>query len=113
MAIQSCGPVAQVRVRVEEQASESPRDYTYIAIELIDANGTVVPFDDRVLSVAVNGGARLSGLGSARPATEGSYLDDTCRTYLGRAQAIVQSTASAVGEIVVHVDGLPEVRVPI
>jgi beta-galactosidase len=112
-AIQSCGPAAQVRVWIEEQARQSPREYTYVAIELIDANGSVVPFDDRVVSVVVTGGARLSGLGSARPVTEASYLDDTCRTYLGRAQAIVRSTAGAAGEVVVHVDGLPGVRIPI
>ena len=113
MTIRSCGPVAQVQVRIEEQVGGPPSDYTYVAVELIDVHGSVVPFDDRVVRVTVNGGLRLSGLGSARPATEESYLDDTCHTYLGRAQAIVRSTTSAVGEIVVQVDGLPEVRVTI
>jgi beta-galactosidase len=89
------------------------REHTYLAIELIDESGLVVPFDDRVLRVEVSGDVRLLGLGSARPATEDGYVGDSCRTYLGRAQAIVRRAATGVGEVVVHAAGLAAARVAI
>jgi len=105
--IRSCGPVMSVQVRVEEPIGDSPSAYAYVAIELIDEDGSVVPSHDRVVGVEVKGGVEVVGLGTARPATEERYLDVTCRTYLGRAQAIVRKISGSASEIVVRAEGLP------
>ena len=61
----------------------------YIPISLIGENGALESNADRPVSLEVTGG-RLLGFGSARPATEESFLSATATTYYGRAQAVVE-----------------------
>lgn len=81
-------------------------EYEYIALELHDADGRVVPHDDRVVEVRVEGAAVLVGLGSARPVTEESYLSGRTTTFNGRAQAIIRRNGDGPTVIAVSSDGL-------
>ena len=60
----------------------------YINIAIAGENQVVESNADTKLEISVTGG-ELLGAGSARPRTEESYLKGSCRTYYGRAQAIV------------------------
>ena len=73
-----------------------------VEISLIDAHGTDNPTSDRTVTVEVQGPATLQGLGTARPATEESYLDSKCTTYEGTALAAVRPTGTA-GTVVLTV----------
>lgn len=68
------------------------QDLCYLNIEITDQNGTIKMSKDTEVTVKVTGAGKLVGLGSANPRTEERYYENTWRTYLGRAQAIIQST---------------------
>jgi beta-galactosidase len=87
------------------------RDLGFLAIELVDQAGTIHPCVDRDVSVRVDGAARLQGLGSAAPSSDESFLADRCRTYCGRAVAVVRPTSTGAFTVTVTADGCEPVSV--
>lgn len=78
-------------------------DLSFLAIEILDARGTVVTNAGIEVSVEVSGNGVLEGLGSAQPLTTELYTDNVHTTFEGRAQAIVR--ALTPGPIRVEVSG--------
>jgi len=74
------------------QLTANGQSLAFIRIELADEAGVVEMLDDDLVSLSLEGPAILAGLGSAAPASELSYLDTICRTYRGRALAIVRAS---------------------
>ncbi len=73
------------------------RDLCYVDITLTDENGIVNTKADRTVTATVEGAGVLSGLGSANPKSEESFLTGSFCTYEGRLLAVVRPTG--VGEI--------------
>jgi len=80
-------------------------DLAYITITLEDEEGNLAAHRDRLLSVEVSGAGALSALGSADPRTEESFGASQCRTFDGRALAIVRPARPGDIEIRVSADG--------
>ena len=60
-------------------------------LELAAATDVIAMLDDDEVQIGLEGPATLVGFGSAAPATEESFIDDTHRTYRGRALAVVRA----------------------
>lgn len=82
-------------------------DLIYVNIEVVDAEGNLVPDAEVMLQAKVNGDAHLSGFGSSNPITDEDYTDDCTKTYRGRALAIIRSgyNESAI-ELCVEAEGM-------
>jgi beta-galactosidase len=81
-------------------------DLAFVAIELVDARGTLATSQDRAITVEVTGAGVLQAFGSARPVTEERFDAPTHTTFDGRVLAVVRPTG--VGEITMTItcDGL-------
>ena len=88
-------------------------DLAFIALSLVDDNGTVVLRADREVTVAIDGPAVLAGLGSANPAPAQSYLDNVHATFDGRAMAVVRPTGTGVITLTATTQGCPPVSVTV
>lgn len=66
-------------------------DMAFVVIEIVDAEGNVVPVADNQLEVSVSGAAMLKGLGNADIKDEDPYFDGRHKAWKGRALAAVQS----------------------
>jgi beta-galactosidase len=88
------GPVGLVVAADRDVIRADDEDLAYLTITIQDGAGTVVAGDDREVTVTVEGPGVLQGFGSARPATEESYLDDVHTTFDGRALAVVRPTGA-------------------
>ena len=86
--------------RIEIRADDT--DLSFIDITVADQDGTVHVLRDCTVTVSVSGSGVLQGLGSANPASEDDYSACSCRTYLGRALAVIRPTGP--GEIRVRVE---------
>jgi hypothetical protein len=80
-------------------------DLAFVTITLEDDQGNVANHRDRRISVTVEGGGILAGLGTGRPCTEEMFGASECTTYDGRALAVVRPTSAGEIEVTVSADG--------
>ena len=80
-------------------------DLAFIEISLADQSGTVSLIDDCVISVAVEGPGVLQGLGSPAPDADEQFSANSCRTFDGRAIAVIRPTGSGCITVTVCADG--------
>jgi beta-galactosidase len=113
MTISSSGSAVAVRIQVEKSPTGVADQHRFVTIELVDEFGSVVQFDDRVITIEATGGTQIVGFGSARPLTTDDYLGTTCETYLGRVQAILRTEVGVPGGLTAHADGLTAARAKI
>lgn len=85
------------------------QDLCYVDIQLVGEDGILKSTVDTPVTVTVEGNATLQGLGSARPNTEQSFLENTYTTYYGKMLAVVRAGYTP-GTVKVHVsaEGLEE-----
>jgi beta-galactosidase len=76
---------------------------SFVNVDIVDAQGRVVPDDARSLSLSIEGSGQLAGFGSANPKAQGSFQSAEANAFRGRALAILRGggpmriTVSAVG----------------
>ena len=75
----------------------------YVTAELIDGQGRVVPFEDKLLRASVTGDAALAAFGAGRPVTAENYTKGAFTSWLGRCVSIVRSGV-ARGQAVLRVE---------
>ena len=121
--IVSTGRPAAVRLVPEKTAlSSDGESLAYVAVELVDDQGNVVPDAEISLTAEVtvcadgdsaetdcregaeDAPAYLAGFGSDNPITEDNYTSGTCVSWQGRAMAIVRS-GFAAGRVTLAVRG--------
>jgi beta-galactosidase len=95
------GPVQLALQADRDVIGSHPHDLAFVTLTLVDDQGSLHGCADRPITVAVEGPGVLQGLGSANPASEEGFLESSCRTFDGRALAVVRPTGP--GEIVVTV----------
>lgn len=87
---------------VPEETTINAQDIVYVNVSICGANGEIESNNDMELTCTVSGGILL-GFGSANPCPEESYDSGRCRTYYGRAQAVVY--APEAGEVGIKMEG--------
>ena len=99
------GPLS-LRLRPEEPLGQ---ELVYVNIALEDENG--VCGGDTALSARVEGDGVLAGFGSADPKPLHSYAEGRCRTFHGRAQAILRrGPGNGQLKLTVQGEGFPAVQ---
>jgi beta-galactosidase len=93
-SLRSAGAV-RLRIAAESDRLRANRqDLAFLRIGLFDDDGVIEMLDDDQVRITLDGPASLAGFGSGAPATEDSYIDDSHRTYRGRALAVIRAGAT-------------------
>lgn len=110
MILRTAGSPAKIRLTPDHtEIGNSRNDLSYIQIELIDANGQVVPDADCPIRLSVSGPAEIAASGNASPTDMESFRSLTPKTFHGKALAIVRPTGKPGTFVLKAVtDGLPE-----
>ncbi len=83
---------SSVRLVFEKNSMNADgHDLIYVAVEVVDLEGRIVPDAEVSLKANVTGSGYLAGFGSSNPITEEDYTDEEAVTYRGRAMLIVRS----------------------
>ena len=106
--LETTGAPSGIRLIPEQaDAAADGHGLIYVAIEIIDREGRVVPDAEAALRAAVSGACTLAGFGSGNPVTEEDYTDSLAVTYRGRAMAVLRSGYDAGScRLTVEADGL-------
>jgi beta-galactosidase len=88
----TAGPAAQLRLRPERLKSGKTRqDLSYVALDVLDAEGRLVPDAKQNVRLSIDGPADLAGFGNGGPFAVGSFQSGETQTFHGRALAILRS----------------------
>ena len=107
--LQTAGKPAAIRLTAEEQAMVG--ELAFVAVEIVDAQGRVVPTADTELTFSAGGTATLIAAGNADIKDEDPYFDAKHRAWHGRALAVLRSTGKkGRATLTVTAEGLPTAR---
>ena len=108
--LRTAGAPAALRLHADrDQLDADGQDLCYVDIELVDAEGVVVPDADRPVRIRVDGAGRFMCMDNGDTADGGAQLRADKPTFLGRAQAVVQAGRSGGSlRVVASADGLPD-----
>ena len=88
-------------------------DLCYVDISLVDEAGIVNPSVDRRVQAKVEGAGVLAGLGSAKPTSEESFLNNSFCTFEGRLLAILRPTGEGTICLTLSTQGCPPVTIQV
>ena len=90
--VETAGEAAGVRISLEKsELCADGQALAYAGIEVVDAQGRLVPDAEIKMSASVEGAATLQGFGSGNPCTEENYTSGSFTSYKGRLTAIVRA----------------------
>ncbi len=90
------GEPATIRLSADRmEMNADRRDVAHLVVEVVDAQGRVVPGAENEIMFTVEGEGRLIGVDNGNQQSHDSYKVSHCRTFGGMCLAVVQSTARA------------------
>ena len=93
---ETVGAAAKLRLTPEHTSSRADRQgLSYVAVDIVDAAGRLIPDDKRKIALTITGPADLIGFGSANPLAVGSLQRHDAESFHGRAMAILRSQGKA------------------
>ena len=115
--LQTAGAPVAIRLTAEAPQARTSADkqpLTFVTVELVDAQGRVVPASDTDLTFSVSGNGTLLAVGNADIKDNDPYFDSTHRTWHGRALAVVRSNGKkGKATLTVSAKGLPTARLAV
>ncbi len=102
------GKPSEIRLRCEKKSLRSDgHDAAFVMIEIVDANGRIVPDAEIKLEAEIDGVTNLSAFGSGNPITSEDYTEGKTLSYKGHACAILRSTyMDGKSRLTVRAEGL-------
>jgi beta-galactosidase len=102
-AVETTGAPAAIRLIPDrESIAGDGKDAQPITVEVVDAQGRVVPTADLPVSFSLSGPATIIGLNNGDPTNHEPEKGSQHSTYRGLAQIIVQSKRDGVGTLTLH-----------
>jgi beta-galactosidase len=96
---ETAGPAAKIQLKPDRTSLHADgQDVAIVAVEIVDADGRIVPSADNEVSFAIRGPATLIGVGNGNPISHEPDKADRRRAFNGLCMAIVQ-TARQKGSV--------------
>ena len=108
--LRTAGDAVAIRLRADRtDLAADGQDLSHIDIELVDAQGLVVPDADRPVRIRVEGAGRFLCMDNGDTADGGAQLRPDKPSCFGRALAVVQAGRVAGPlRVIASADGLPD-----
>lgn len=113
--VHTAGAPAALRLSVERDTIRSRiRDVAHVEVEVIDANGVVVPMASDLVRFTVEGPGRWLAAGNGDPTDHGSYQAMERRAFHGLLLAMIQSTdETGTIRVTAQADGLATAEIEV
>jgi beta-galactosidase len=114
--LKTVGAPVGIRLKADRDKIKADRnDLSYVAVEIIDANGNFVPnAEDIEVSYTISGNGELAGVGNGNPIDVSSFQQPKKKVFQGKGQVVIRPTGVS-GKIILKAkvkglkDGLIEV----
>ncbi|MBN2730680.1 MAG: DUF4982 domain-containing protein [Bacteroidales bacterium] len=89
--LKTTGSPAKVRLTADRLTIQANRnDLSYVKVEIVDDQGNVIPNSTIPVTFRVSGVGEIAGSGNANPIDMDSFNNKVCRTFRGKALAILR-----------------------
>ncbi len=96
MDVSTTGEPAAVRLSADRaKIVADGRDVAHIVVEILDAQGRIVPVAENEIAFEVVGEGKLVGVDNGNPQNHDGYKVSHCKAFNGMCLAVVQATAKA------------------
>jgi beta-galactosidase len=115
VVLQTPGKAVKIRLTADRsQIKNNRNDLAYVTVEIVDANGRLVPGASIPLQFSIEGNGEIAATASANPADMQSFQKPGHRTFRGKCLVIVRPKSNG-GKIILKAkgDGLSEGQVVI
>ncbi len=109
----AAGPVRLDARADRAEVRARPTDLAFVDLMLVDGEGTPCMSVARQITVELDGPGHLQGFGSADPLGYGRFTGTTCRSFEGRALAVIRPTGEGVITLTATAEGCEPGRVRI
>jgi beta-galactosidase len=111
--VQTAGEPAQLRLTVDRSSiAADGMDLAYVRMEMLDAEGNLVPWADHLVKLSLSGPGLLAGVGNGNPQSMHPFQAKEVPLFYGQAVAILRAgTEAGRLELQAEVKGLPTARV--
>ena len=94
--VQTAGAAAALALKADRPSiTADGRDLAYVEVDIVDAQGVVVPQANNKVDFTISGPGALVGLDAGDSTNHDSYKGTSHAAFSGKLMAIVQSTATA------------------
>jgi beta-galactosidase len=94
--IKTVGKPAMIRLTADRSTIKAdPNDLSYVSVEILDAEGNLVPDAEILVNFEISGSARIAGVGSGSPSDMSSFQQPQKKTWHGRCLAIIRPNGPA------------------
>lgn len=91
-ALNTAGKAEKLSIDIDRTTMEANgQDLAYVMIGLQDEAGNQNLWEEKEITVQIEGAGSLAGFGSAEPSCERSYFDTACKTYDGYVMAVIRA----------------------
>jgi beta-galactosidase len=98
--MRTAGRPASLRLTPDRtKLSATGQDLSYILVEAFDANGTLCPLADNMVTFTVTGPAEIAGVGNGNPISFEPFQADYRKLFYGKAMLILRTQEGASGRI--------------
>ena len=94
--VDSAGAAAKLVLKADRAAiTADGRDLSFVEVDIVDAQGVVVPQANNSVSFTISGPGTLVGLDAGDATNHDSYKGTSHAAFSGKLMAIVRSTTTA------------------
>jgi beta-galactosidase len=94
--VQTAGAAASLALKADRASiAADGSDLAYVEVDIVDAQGVVVPQANDTIAVTISGSGALVGLDAGDSTNHDSYKGTSHAAFSGKLMAIVQSTTTA------------------
>jgi beta-galactosidase len=102
------------RAKLQAALIAGTPDLSYVTVEVVDAQGCLVPDAEHQIHFDVSGPGEIAAVGSGNPTTTESYVGSQRKAFRGRALVVVKSTGKPGSiQLSAQSEGLAEAAVTI
>ena len=91
--IKTAGAPAKLALTADRpRISSGPSDVAHVTVQVLDADGFIVPTANNEIAFAIEGAGRILGVDNGQPDSHESYQGPSRRAFNGLALVVLQST---------------------
>lgn len=109
VTIQSTGKPAGIRLAPDRsKIKPHSNDLSFVAVEVVDDKGNVVPYADMILNFKISGAGEIAAVGNADPTDMTSFVQPVKKVFNGRCLVVIRAKTKGKITVTANAEGIKQ-----